>query len=172
MQFDLVAASAELGQDIRGEHLGVAAGHVDVHIAQAHQAIQHAIEPNGIVAIFHFLLGDSVLYFINEEIIEAASVCNPGTHKRRQIVRIAQFGTLVIIQGNLNDVVVIDTFPAKVIQINLEEKIAFPAAPQTADDLDETVLATLDELLQVVFSLDFHHISIKLVAFSTEFLLI
>ena len=54
---------------------------------------------------------------------------------------------MVIIQGNLNDVVIIDTFPAKVIQINLEEKIAFPAAPQTTDDLDETILATLDELL-------------------------
>ena len=95
------------------------------------------------------LPGDGILDFINEHIVHSILVNDPGTNKDRQLVWISQFRALVIVQCNLNDAVILNALLAEIVPINLEQEKALPATTETADDLDQPVLTSFNELLEV-----------------------
>ena len=44
MHTDLVAPSSELSQYVRGQHFGVAAGHINVQVGQGFQIVERIVE--------------------------------------------------------------------------------------------------------------------------------
>ena len=70
MHTNLIAAPTELGQNIGGQHPGVAAGHIDIQIGQGIQIVECVIEGDflsgGIVGIRNFV---GHLNLIDKEIV-------------------------------------------------------------------------------------------------------
>ena len=65
---DLIAAAAENGQNILCQHFRVAAGHIDIHVAKPHEAIEHVVQPDGL-RILQLILCNGILHLVDEDII-------------------------------------------------------------------------------------------------------
>ena len=90
MHTDLIAAPPELRQDVRGQHFGVAAGHINVQVGQGLQIVEGVVKgdllPGRIVWIRNFI---GHLNFVYKEIILVCAVFHDLADVRGKLQRIA-----------------------------------------------------------------------------------
>ena len=142
MDPDLVAAAAELGQDVRREHPGVAACDVDVQLRQAAQIVERIVEgdrpPLRIVGV-----RDPVghLDLIDKEVTRPPLRRN-GVPDEVQLYR--------------DDLLRLDPLRQQMVPEERFEQIGFPTAADPRDDLHLSVPLIVDELPQILRSCDLH----------------
>ena len=142
----LVTAAAKFGHDVAGKKLGVAAGHIDVDIAHAQQAVQNFLKPG------------HELHFIEQKIIRPVAA-----HGIRDIAEaylgVAQLLVLDAVQSNLDNMILRNAAFKQIPLEYGEQQIGFSAAPYAGDDLDHAVVPALDQLVQICLSSDLHAIT-------------
>ena len=140
---NFVASAPELGDDVLGKKLRIAAGGVDFRIL-AEQTIEHGFkiveqldfvkQKNGIRVLLQFFLG---------ELIES--------------IRIAVFFVVAFVECHLDDPLRQHAMVAQIIPENGTQQIGFAAAPQSGNDLDESIVLFTNELVEVKLPLNFHN---------------
>ena len=103
----LVTAPAELGQHVLGEHLGVAARDVDVHVAAAEKAVEHAVERGRVVRVPQLFPRNGVLDLVEKDVVGAVA-----TDMLVEVViegfGVTKDGIGLVVEGDFNHVVVGD----------------------------------------------------------------
>ena len=140
---NLVASASELGDDVLGEKLRVAAGGVDFRVP-AEQAIEHGFEvveqldfveqENGIRVLFHFFPG---------ELVEG--------------IGITVFLVVAFVKSHLDDPLRQHTMVEQIVPENGTQQIGFAASPKAGNDLDESIVLLANELVEVKLPLNFHN---------------
>ena len=139
----LIAAAAKFGHDVAGKKLRIAAGHVDVDIAHAQQAVQDFLEPG------------HELHFVEQQII--LSVAAHGVLDVAEArLGVAQLLVLDAVQRDFDNMVCRNAAFKQIPLENGEQQIGFSAAPYAGDDLDHAVVPALDQLVQICLSPDLH----------------
>ena len=154
---DLVAAAAELGHHVGGQHLRVAARHVHVHVAHAQQPVEHPVQTGRLLAA-HLLVRDRVLHLVQQHVVRFLAIRDTGSHIVVQGERVAVALVHQIVQRDLDDVVVVHALRAQMVLEQVEQEIGLAAAPRARDDLDHTVAFARDEIVQVLIPGDAHRI--------------
>ena len=90
MHTDLIASPSELSQYVRGQHFGVAAGHINVQVGQGLQIVKRVVEGDllsvRIVGIRNFVGHLDLVY---KEIILVCAVFHDFTDMSCKLQRIA-----------------------------------------------------------------------------------
>ena len=98
-----------------------APGHIDVHITEPFQAVEHIVQVNTL-RILKLLTGNRVLHLINKNIKHALLIRDPGSDILRQLRRIPIGHVQIIVQGDCYDMILVNPFSKQII-IN-EQKAA------------------------------------------------
>ena len=119
----LVPAAAEFGEDIRAEHPGIAAGNIDVKIAQAEESVQGIVE-RVIPAIFY----KRILYFrdvldLVDQNVSPSSVLTPGFDVFVQLDRMAETGIRDVLQLYFYYVFFLRAFRQEILLEQSEEDV-------------------------------------------------
>ncbi|MPM35067.1 hypothetical protein SDC9_81657 [bioreactor metagenome] len=69
MDMNHITTSSELCHHILGKEFRVASCHIDIDITKMNQPVQNTIEPYWCVRISCLLLGNCILYLIDEHIV-------------------------------------------------------------------------------------------------------
>ena len=118
------------------EELGIAPRDVDVHVGAPEQTIEDALE----VA--------EHLDLVEQDVVGSV-IAEPGVDILVEHVRTPVWGVPSVIEGHLEDVLVIHAALAEVVPELPEDEEGLPAASDSGDDLDEPVPLTFDELPQI-----------------------
>ena len=97
---DLVAAAAELGHHVGGQHLRVAASHVHVHVAHAQQPVEHPVQTGRLLAA-HLLVRDRVLHLVQQHVVRFLAIRDTGSHIVGQGVRVGVRGGCRFVRGGI-----------------------------------------------------------------------
>jgi hypothetical protein len=139
---DLIAAPPELGYDVFGKKLGVAAGSVNFSILSK-QTVEDGLEvtkqldlikqKNGIRLLGKFLFGK----FIKE-------------------IGIAELFVVAFIKRHFHDLFRSNAIGEQMIFENGTQKVRFSAPPQSGNDFDKSVPLLADQFIKVKLPLYFH----------------
>ena len=155
---DLIPAVTKLRQDIRGEHLRIAAGHVDIRVSYFHQAEHHVDKAQlrfGIIYIRVLNLRDK-LDLVDHHIVLLFRIADSLPDKLVQFHRIAVSGVGQLIQRKSDELILFHTLLPQVVCIQLEQQKRLSAAPKAGNDLYSSVVLLFDQLLQILLSLNQH----------------
>ncbi len=154
---DLIAAAAKFGEDITGQHAGIAAGHIDIQIIQRFQIVERVIKGDllsvRIVGVRH-LVGH--LDLIHEEIPAIRLPFDPLPHGLRQLQRVAVTDIFRQIQLIAEDVILGHALLQQPALEDRAQQIALAAAADAGDDLDLPVPHEGDESIQINVAFDIH----------------
>ena len=157
MHTDLIAAPSKLGQYIRGQHFGVAAGHINVQVGQGIQIVKRVVEGDllsiRIVGIRNFIRHLDLVY---KEIILVCAVFYDLTDMRGKLQRIAIANITGQVQLKGQNVVFCNALAKKVALEQLAKQIGFTAEANTGDHLYLTVPHKGDDFFQIAISFDSH----------------
>ena len=160
MDTDLIAAAAKLGEDIAGEHAGIAAGYIDIQIIQRFQVVERVVKGDllsvRIVGVRH-LVGH--LDLVHKEIPAIRLPLDPPTHGLRQLQRIAVTDIFRQIQLIAEDVILGHALLQQPALEDRAQQIALAAAADAGDDLDLPIPHEGDESIQIDISLNVHSAS-------------
>ena len=116
MDANLVTSASELGQNVRRQHFGIAAGHVDIKVGKSFQIVQCIVKGNGfsifVIGIFH-LIGH--LNFINEQIVLLGRMFYGVAHARGKFKRVAVFDVFCEIECKRKNVGRVNALVEKVL---------------------------------------------------------
>ena len=160
MHTDLIAAPSKLGQYIRGQHFGVAAGHINVQVGQGLQIVERVVEGN-FLAIWIVGIRNLVghLNLVYKKIILVCTVFYDLPDMSRKLQRIAIANITGQVQFKGQNVIFGNTLTEKVTLEQIAKQIGFAAPADAGDHLHLTIPHKGDELAQIAFPFDLHDTS-------------
>ena len=158
MHTDLIAPSSELSQYVRGQHFGVAAGHINVQVGQGLQIVERIVEGDllsvRIIGIRNFIRHLNLVY---KEIILVCAVFHDLTDMSRKLQWIAIANITGQVQLKGQNVVFCNTLTEKVTLEQIAKQIGLAASADAGDHLHLTVPHEGDDFLQIAVPFDFHN---------------
>jgi len=136
MHADLIAPSSELSQYVRGQHFGVAAGHINVQVGQGLQIVECIVEGDllavRIVGIRDFIGHLNLIY---KEIILVCAVFHDLTDMSRKLQRIAIANITGQVQLKGQNVIFGNALAEKVALKQIAKQIGLAASADAGNDL-------------------------------------
>ena len=158
MHTNLIAPSSELSQYVRGQHFGVASGHINVQVGQGLQIVERVVEGNllavRIVGIRNFIRHLNLVY---KEIILVCAVFYdfPDMSRKLQGIAIANITGQVQLKGQ--NMVFCNALAKKIALEQIAKQIGLAASADAGDHLYLTIPHKGDDFLQIAISFYFHN---------------
>ena len=158
MHTDLIAPSSKLSQYVRGQHFGVAAGHINVQVGQGFQIVERVVEGNllsvRIVGIRNFIRHLNLIY---KKIILVCAVFYDLPDMSRKLQRIAIANITGQVQFKGQDVIFCNAIAEKVALEQIAKQIGLAASANTGNHLYLPIPHKGDDFLQIAISFYFHN---------------
>ena len=151
----LVAPAAEFGQNIGREHFGIAAGYIQVDVFNLHQAQQYIDEADLFIRSREIGIRNigNLLDLIQKDIVHFCFIGQQAAEILSQLQRITVADVLILVQRQLDNLIVRNADRVQILMIELEQQIGFSAPTDAGDNLDQSILSFLDQLVQVTVTL-------------------
>ena len=134
MHPDFIPPAPKLGDHVRGQKTGIAAGNIDVQVRDVQEAVQHVLE-----------LGQE-LHLVDDQQM-GTRVGHALLDKGQHHVRVAQMAEGAVVQGNLDEMRRIEALFRQIPVEQLEEQIGLARAAQAGHDFDHAVPSAADEFV-------------------------
>jgi len=157
MHTDLVAASSKLCQYVRGQHFGVAAGHINVQVGQGLQIVERVVESN-LLAIWIVGIRNLVghLNLVYKKIILVCTVFYDLTDMSRKLQRIAIANITGQVQLKGQNMIFGNTLTEKITLEQIAKQKGLAASADASDHLHLTIPHEGDDFFQIAISFYFH----------------
>ena len=130
----LIPSAPELGDDVFGKKLRVAAGDIYIHIGHAHEAVQNRLK------------FPQELHFVKENVVHSIIQQHPLDIGIEDF-GVSEFLAFKGIKSNLYDMIRRNATLLQVLFEQRKQQVGFSAAAHTGNDLNQPIVLFRDQLI-------------------------
>ena len=156
MQAYLIAAIAELRQNVGAEHMGIAACDVDIQISCVEETVQRLVEGYVFSTPQIRVLDPRDHLDLVDEHVSPPPIGSQRPHMLVQCDGVPQRDGFHLLELDLDDIPGIHALRQQTVLEDGEEQVRLPASPDARHDLDHAVPSAGAQLLEIQVPLDLH----------------